>query len=341
MPDPGVRSDVSPTLKQKLAAAGPDNTYILGVWYIGRDDTGKPMYRVKYASTPYPSNLVNMKNVNRMAVTKTISFDGKTWLQPRIKKADTGGDRGNPAALQASKKFWLSWIGDAYFNNVISRNTATGLRDLVNNWDGSYLDLNKQMRFIEANQPVGPGNTKARDDLPPDDADAGWWGGGGGGFEPVYEAPDRRVVEDMVKGTFVSLVGTIPDEALVEQGVNLYMRDHRRDWDTPDREIDPSMSVLEYVRSTEQYQTIHELRPDSEDERSWISDRRAAAAQGGLNLGAQEDFAIEQASIGGDLQDVRTSAAMSQVQTSGSARGTSIEDRMKATATQMFRSVVR
>lgn len=341
MPDPGVRSDVSPTLKQKLAAAGPDNTYILGVWYIGRDDTGKPMYRVKYASTPYPGNLVNMKNVNRMAVTKTISFDGKTWLKPRINKANTGSRVSSDAVINNAKKFWLSWIADAHLSSVISKNTANGLRDMVNNWKGTGLDLNKQMRFIEANQPVGPGNIVARGPEEPDLPDFDFGFGGGGGFEPVYEAPDRRVVEDMVKGTFVSLVGTIPDDTLVEAGVNLYMRDHRRDWDTPDREIDPSMSVLEYVRSTEQYQAIHELRPDSEDERSWVSDRRVAAAQGGLNLGAQEDFAIEQASIGGDLQDVRTSAAMSQVQTSGSARGTSIEDRMKATATQMFRSVVR
>jgi hypothetical protein len=165
-------------------------------------------------------------------------------------------------------------------------------------------------------------------------------GGGGGGFAgPVYRAPDERVVEDFVKGTLVSLVGTVPDY-LVGPAVDTYMRDHRRNFDSETAEIDPAQSVLALVRSSVEYQSIHKLRPKSVDERDWIGERRQAAAQGGLTESKQEQFAIDQAIAGGDPADVVKAAAISQLQSSGKAPAL-LDNQFRQVAQAMFSGVVR
>src|SRR5690554_7485986 len=73
----------------------------------------------------------------------------------------------------------------------------------------------------------------------------------------------------------------IPDEGYIQQFTDLYMKDHRRNFDTPDREIDPAQSVIEAFRRTKEYQTIHRLRPDSEDERSWVRSEERRVGEGG------------------------------------------------------------
>jgi hypothetical protein len=147
------------------------------------------------------------------------------------------------------------------------------------------------------------------------------------------------VVEDFVKGALTSLVGTVPDE-LVGGLVKTYMTDHRRNYDVENEEIDPSQSVILGIRATKEYRTIHQLRPDSEDERSWVASRRSAAQQGGLNQGDLENFAITQATVGGDLADVHEAAGVAQFQASGSMRGTSMEQKLRNVMTDTFAGVV-
>jgi hypothetical protein len=202
-------------------------------------------------------------------------------------------------------------------NGSISGAEASGFFKILRSWTGDSFSLDRQMRLIEINVPIG---SAAELVFEPDAGfDLGFPGGGGGGFAgPQYVAPDRRVVEDFVKGSMVSLIGTI-DDAMVGPITDLYMADHRKNFDTLDREIDPSQSVVEAIRGTTAYQSIHKLRPKSVDERDWIGERRQAAAQGGLTESKQEQFAITQAATGGDPADVVKAAAISQLQSSGKA----------------------
>ena len=172
--------------------------------------------------------------------------------------------------------------------------------------------------------------------------DGGGGGGGvgfGGGFTgPVYRAPDERVVEDFVRGQQVSLLGRV-DPGRTDRLVDIYFRDHRANFESQDREIDPGASVLEAIRGTEEYQTLHKNRPDSADERQWVSNRITAAQQGGLDLDEQEDFARVQAAVAGDVADVREAAAVQQTASSGSTRGTVLESRVKGVARALFQGV--
>ncbi len=175
--------------------------------------------------------------------------------------------------------------------------------------------------------------------FPDVDGGGGFRVGGGGFAGPVYRAPDRRNTEDFVKGMLVSLIGS-GFTIYLEEFTDLFMKEDRRNFDSEREAIDPSTSVLEAIRQTEEYKTIHKLRPEGTDERTWISDRIRAAEFGGLTGSLQEDFAITQATVGGDLEDVQVAASVAQLQTSGRATGT-IERRMRSVAEGMFAAVRR
>jgi hypothetical protein len=322
---------------------------VISAVYIGKDKTGKPMYQVRYMTSGPGGRGTGQLSV---ITNKTVTFQGGNIGSPIMRdQASLGGPgkdsnkgrvSGQDVHLQRAKDSWLTWIA----NNAgvtLTPNQVESLKSFVQNFRGTYQQLNERMKFIEANNPVGPGGIVA------EGGDEGEWdfgldfgggggGGGGGGFEPQYVAPDRRVVEDMVSGMLTSLIGS-PDPALLKSMTDLYMKDHRRNFDTETEEIDPAMSVLEGIRNTQQYQTIHELRPETEDERAWIGARVQAAKQGGLNLGRTQDFAIAQATAGGDVQDVARAASMAQTREAGTTRGTLLEGQLKETVTNMFRGM--
>jgi hypothetical protein len=100
------------------------------------------------------------------------------------------------------------------------------------------------------------------------------------------------------------------------------------------------MSVLELVRNTGEYQKIHKLRPKSVDERDWISQRAQEAQRGGLDTRQIEDFAIMQATAGGDLPDIADAAAQAQFQTSGQAPAI-LDNKFREVAQAMFSRVAR
>lgn len=306
-------------------------------FYLGRDFTGATMYRVGYTDAAG----------RRRVHTVTYDAQKKRIGKPKLSGATGGigapGDNlqvggGDPRArLRAVQDSWVKWVA---LNDHLSATDKAGFTRQIRDWKGTPAELVKHMQFIEANIPV---SAVAVADWQYDmgDFDMGGGGGGGGGFAgPVYEAPDRRVVEDYVRGVLVGLVGNIPDEGYVQEFTDVYMKDHRKDFDTPDRVIDPSQSVVEAVRRTNEYQTIHKLRPESEDERSWVATRRGAAEQGGLNTDLQEDFAINQATIGGDVQDVRRAAAVTQLQSTGQAPSI-LDNQFREIANSMFQAVRR
>lgn len=250
------------------------------------------------------------------------------------------GARADEAALDRAADQWLTTIA----NLNASANTKSSLVKAVENWTGSAGGLNQRMaQLVKAASPVVAEAVTEESFIDPFaglDFGGGFGGGGGGGFGgPVYRAPDKRVVEDFVKGAVVSLIGSIPDDEMVDGMVDLYMTDHRRNFDSETEEIDPSQSVKEAIRNTEQYQAIHQLRPESEDERAWVAQRRQAAAQGGLNTELQEDFAITQATVGGDVADVQEAAGVAQLQRSQSTRGTLLEGKLRGVTQAMFSRV--
>lgn len=320
-----------------MRGGGAANVKNARAYYIGKDWNGTPMYRVSYL-------FGNGKS--RINVTVAYDANAKRVSKPKLSGQTGGinapgdnlrvaGSTGAAAALQRSKDNWASWVTQ---NQFLGPQAQAGLLRQIREWDGSAADLNKHMRFIEANVPVSaPGVASWEFDDFPDIPGGG--GGGGGGFAgPVYEAPDRRVVEDYVRGVSVSLLGGIPDEGYIQKFTDLYMKDHRRDFDTPDRVIDPAQSVVEAFRQTAEYQTIHKLRPESEDERGWVAARRQMAEAGGLNQELQEGFAVNQATIAGDLEDTRRAASMQQIQTTGKAP-TLLENQFRDVANAMFSQV--
>ena len=138
-------------------------------------------------------------------------------------------------------------------------------------------------------------------------------------------------------GSMVALVGTVLDDEL-DRIVDIFMSEDRRNFDTPGEQISPNQSVLEAIEATKEYITIHKLRPDSQDARTWIPDRRKAAAAGGLSVEQQEAFAITQATVGGDIADVEEAAGFAQFQGSGRAPDP-IQARIRIAARGVFEGV--
>lgn len=309
-----------------------------GLRQVGTDELGRPIYEVRYERSYQGFAVENP------IVTRTYSYSGGRLYEPALTSGlppDTSTGTEEPASagdLQARKDLWLQSV---YRNPLLNDQQRAQIAGLIDQYQGGLTGLNYAVKgWLDEATRTGPDSDElSLEDLFGDLLSGGSGSGRGrGSIGPIYRAPDKREVEDFVKGALVSLTGAV-DDTLVADGVALYMRDHRRNFDSPSAEINPAQSVMEFIRKTPSYQEIHALRPETEDERSWISNRRQAAAAGGLNLGLQDDFAITQASIGGDLPDVKDAAAVAQVQASGSARGTPIEDKIRGAASALFRNV--
>ena len=167
----------------------------------------------------------------------------------------------------------------------------------------------------------------------------GGGGGRGGAIGPVYRAPDRRTIEDQVTGQVANLLGAV-DEDFVQEFTNLFMTEDRRNFDSKDKQIDPGTSVVEAIRNTAEYKRIHKLRPDSVDERTWISRRRSLGESGGLAESELEQFGIDQATIGGRVSETAEAGAVKQfVNTNQAPR--ILQTKFKQAAADMFSGVVK
>ena len=284
-------------------------------FYMGKDNKGRSVYRVSLIT-----------NTGRR-VNQVVSWDGRTIRPPNFSATAREGGIGPPdlpatsateaAALRQAKDHALEWIATNFTR--LAETDASGMSKWIEGYAGDPQDFNRRWTFMRNNLPALTG-VGYQDNSYLYDPYAGIGGGGGGGgfAGPEYREPDRRVVEDFVKGSLVSLVGNIPSQ-YVNAFTDLFMKDHRRNFDSLDKEIDPQQSVIAAIRRTAEYKTIHNLRPQGVDERDWVSDRKSQAVQGGLNTGEIEDFAITQATVAGDIGDVAEAAAFAQLQNTGQA----------------------
>ena len=175
-------------------------------------------------------------------------------------------------------------------------------------WEGNkltYLPDPDQVTMMDGSQ---------NDNYGFDPYGGGYSGGGGGYAGPTYVKPDRRVIEDMVKGQLATYVGRA-DDASIQSLTDLYMAEHRRDFDTPEQQIDPRQSVTMKIREREDFKRIHALRPDYIDEAQWVPQYQTGALQSGMSAQAGEQFAINQATVGTQatsIGEAATTAAYSQ-----------------------------
>ena len=335
------RSGASGSIVNQFMKQFPGTVSVRTVTHIGKDRNGNPMYRISFLSK-------NRSSVDVAVFAMRGNFASQTaeLYQPNLsphQNVDPQDAVNREAAdLQKAKSRWLNWIVGLH-PSQISDNERERFTNQINAWSGSAQSLQDSMQIASQNLPFGVTVDQQGGDagLTLGIGGLGGFGGGGGGgsFGPEYVSPDKRVIEDFVTGTMVALAGTILDDEF-DRIVGIYMTDHRRNFDSPNETIDPSQSVVEAVRNTKEYGKIHALRPDSADERTWISDRRKAAAQGGLTESKQEDFAILQATVGGDLPDVEVAGSVAQLQESGRAEGV-IERRIRNTAMGLFGAVRR
>jgi len=154
-----------------------------------------------------------------------------------------------------------------------------------------------------------------RPDLDPDGGlwgdDSGGSGGSGGSSGPTYVSPMREVIEDTVKSMMTALTGD-ENESLVQQYSDMYGAAHRDQYDVRmagGEDVDPNQVVLEAIRSSEPYQRIHQMRPDSQSETKWISDRVGRLTQLGMQAGDADERAVWLAQTGTNLNDIDTGAA--------------------------------
>ncbi len=328
------------------------------LFFVNIDSGGNSVYRFAWSRVTSP----NSGHPGRIQMSKTfaVSKSGSIWSfsapNYNVEGSNPIPDPNNVFFQPSEQTFTREREGGdvrAAFTSPL-RDAKERARGIIQRWiDEESIDfevglalLNRvaamsDLRDVENAVANIPGQGPL-DDLftpfPVDDGGGGFSGGGGGGFAgPVYRAPDRRNTQDLVKGMLVSLIGsgfTIYEEEFTD----LYMKEDRRNFDSATAAIDPATSVLEAIRNTEEYKTIHKLRPESTDERTWISDRIRAAEFGGLTESLQEEFAITQATVGGDIEDVQRAASVAQFQSSGQAEG-GLERKLRSVAEGLFSQV--
>lgn len=334
--------------------------------YLGKDQYGNSLYRFTYTFG------VGNATANRTLAVSRSSSGGWNFAAPgsaaqRQPDAIPGTDQADFSGgnRQELLERAVGKVGELLERGLINEEQARTLIQGFSNWDNHALTMWISSAGRRANPNfMESGGAGAEEELGNDlftgDLPGGGGGGGGGGFGgggggggggilgPIYVEPDKRVVRDYVKGTLVSLVGSVPTH-LLDGGVEKYMKDHRAAFDLQTNaqltgkgfaEIDPQMSVVEFIRNSREYQTIHKLRPDSVDEESWVADRAEQAIQGGIANSRVEDFAITQATAGADIQDVAEAAATAEFQATGQMP-TLLDNQLRQITQAMFSRVGR
>ena len=290
--------------------------------YAGKDKYGAVIYKFNY-------RVATMRSPSGMIATRTLAVnrdEGVFGFSPPNSAAGHAPITGvNDATLRAPDQSLIDRavikINDLVERGLMSVEEGKLLIGQLPSMSNAAITTIISRGSSYANAPsvieVEPDGSAqgALDDIFTGIDYGGGGGGGGGALEPIYRAPDKRVVEDIVKGSLISLVGVIP-EHLLGPAVEVYMADDFRNWSSETEEINPQQSVLAFIRNTHEYQTVHKLRPKQLDEREWIAQRRQQGERGGLQTDLDQ-FAINQATVGGDLGDVERAAATQQFQKSG------------------------
>jgi hypothetical protein len=162
-------------------------------------------------------------------------------------------------------------------------------------------------------------------------------GGGGSRTTRIYTPPDRREVEDLVRGMVAGLVG-FADEGRVQKLTDSYMSADRRAFDKPDLGLSPRAEVLEQIRKAEDYQRIHKLRPDAVPETEWVTQRQGVAMQAGMTAQRAAQFGITQAQVGATGEAVAEGVMKQEFGRTGQM-APEFANRFRQTAAAMFKGV--
>lgn len=166
-------------------------------------------------------------------------------------------------------------------------------------------------------------------------------GGGGGGRGGVgsrgqYIPPDRRVVEEAVKGKLIALTGRF-DQARVDLLTDKFMSESKRAYDNREsQQIDPMASVVEQIRTFQDYKQIHQLRPEEADEETWISSRQGALTSLGISEARAVGMGVDAAQAGFNQEQTAQSGQIQEFQRTGQAKF-GLEDSIRAAARNALR----
>ena len=120
---------------------------------------------------------------------------------------------------------------------------------------------------------------------------------GRGAQGPTYVKPDRAAVEEGLKPFQIAVTGTL-QQGILDESVDTYLATHRKDFDSKGQRHDPLVAAQNVIRNSSAYKDIHELRPESESEMSWVTGQQARLRMVGLNSEQSESLGIQLARIG-------------------------------------------
>ena len=122
-------------------------------------------------------------------------------------------------------------------------------------------------------------------------------GGGRGSAGPTYVKPDRAAVENGLKPYQIAVTGTLQQEIL-DESIETYLTTHRKDFNDKTQQHDPLAAAQGVIRNSTAYKDIHELRPESEDELTWVTGQQARLRMVGLNSQEAETLGVQLARVG-------------------------------------------
>ena len=129
-------------------------------------------------------------------------------------------------------------------------------------------------------------------------------GGGGGSRRAPYVRPDERLVKSAVEGAWAQLTGDV-NRAGVATAIKAFFRDDKANYDNQGQQIDAMETVLEQIRATAEYKSIHKLRKTATDERTWISSKVGKLLAAGVSDQLAQELGIAQARAGASGETVQ------------------------------------
>ena len=138
-------------------------------------------------------------------------------------------------------------------------------------------------------------------------------GRGSGAVEPTFIPQDPATVREQVKAYVVATTGTA-NEDLINQGVKTFQTKNKEAFDKRESQtIDAWAAVQSGVRASAKYKAIHQLRPDSVDELSYVTSRQAKLRQLGVSDARAEGLGISAATAGATDEALTSQAQTAQV----------------------------
>ncbi len=142
--------------------------------------------------------------------------------------------------------------------------------------------------------------------------------GGGGRSRAPYVRPDERLVRGAIEGAWDGLTGQV-DARGVNNAIKAFFADDRANYDNEGQQIDAMETVLEMIRNTSEYKSIHTLRSESQDERTWISSKVGRLLQAGVSQPLAQELGVAQAQAGSGTDTVQQAGEAATLITTGRA----------------------